>query len=349
MSIDVRYALERTMAEGTLRRRLKTIPTFVGGLIIMLAVAPVVLPLIALFDAVRWLISRKHWMGIRLYSFGLVYLTAETAGLIALGATWLATGFGRLQDPLQSWTFAIQQTWAGTLLGAARGIFGLRLEVENDEAVSPGPIVLMVRHASIVDNLLPAVLVSNRHGILLRYILKRELLSDPCLDVAGNRLPNYFVQRGSDDTQAELSAIRDLVADLGPNDGVLIYPEGTRFTEAKQTRALEKLRNIDADLFEQAQQLSHVLPPRLGGPLALLEAAGRADVVILTHQGLEGFAHLRDIWAGGMVDATIRVEFWRVPRSEIPANREEQISWLYEIWARVDNWIDELSGRDTPW
>ncbi len=336
------------MADGTLLRRLKTIPTFVGGLVVMLVMAPVLLPLIAVIDAVRWLISRKHWMGIRLYCFGLVYLTAETAGLVALGATWVATGFGRFRRPLLSWTFAIQQTWAGTLLAAARGIFSLQLEVNGEEAVAPGPIVLMVRHASIVDNLLPAVLVSTRHSILLRYVLKRELLSDPCLDVAGNRLPNYFVQRGADDTQAELSAIRELATGLGPNDGVLIYPEGTRFTKAKQTRALEKLRERDPGLFEQAQQLSHILPPRLSGPLALLDAAGTADVVVLTHQGLEGFAHLRDIWAGGMVDATIRVEFWRIPRSDIPANREDRISWLYEIWARIDSWIDESSSRDTP-
>jgi 1-acyl-sn-glycerol-3-phosphate acyltransferase len=336
------------MADGTLRRRLKTIPTFVGGLVVMLVMAPVLLPLIAVFDAVRWLISRKHWMGIRLYCFGLVYLTAETAGLVALGATWVAAGFGRFRSPLLNWAFAIQQTWAGVLLAAVKGIFRLRLEVAGENVVSPGPIVLMVRHTSIVDNLLPAVLVSTRHRIRLRYVLKRELLSDPCLDVAGNRLPNYFVQRGADDTQAELSAIRELATGLGTNDGVLIYPEGTRFTKAKQTRALEKLRERDQGLFEQAQQLSHVLPPRLSGPLALLDAAGTADVVVLTHQGLEGFAHLRDIWAGGMVDATIRVEFWRIPRSDIPANREDRISWLYETWARVDTWIDESSSRDTP-
>lgn len=335
------------MADGTLRRRLRTIPTFVGGLVLMLMVAPVLLPLIAVFDAVRWLISRKHWMGIRLYCFGLVYLTAETAGLAALGATWVATGFGRYRRPLLSWTFSIQQAWAGTLLAAARGIFSLRLEVAGEEVVAPGPIILMVRHASIVDNLLPAVLVSTRHRMLLRYVLKRELLSDPCLDVAGNRLPNYFVRRGADDTQSELSAISELGTGLGPNEGVLIYPEGTRFTRAKQTRALEKLRERDPGMFEQAQQLSHVLPPRLSGPLALLDAAGTADVVVLTHQGLEGFAHLRDIWAGGMVDATIRVEFWRIPRSDIPAGREERITWLYETWARVDAWIDESKRRDT--
>lgn len=336
------------MPNGTLRRRLKTIPSFVGGLIIMLVTAPVILPSIAVLDAARWLISRKHWMGIRLYFFGLVYLAAETAGLIALGATWLATGFGRFRNPLMRWTFAIQQTWAGALLAAASGIFGLRLEVANDEVVSPGPIVLMVRHASIVDNLLPAVLVSTRHRILLRYVLKRELLSDPCLDVAGNRLPNYFVERGSDDTQGELAAIRELAAGLGSNDGVLIYPEGTRFTKARQTRALEKLKERDSGLFDRARQLRHVLPPRLGGPLALVDAADRADVVVLTHQGLEGFAHLRDIWAGAMVDTTIRVGFWRIPRNDIPSDREDRIKWLHGIWADVDTWIDESSSRDAP-
>ncbi|GEM_PF-4370576 len=68
-----------------------------------------------------------------------------------------------------------------------------------------------------------------------------------------------------------------------------------------------------------------------------------ADVVVLTHQGLEGFAHLRDIWAGGMVGATIRVEFWRIPRAEIPAHRPDQVGWLYDLWDRIDNWIDESS------
>ena len=335
------------MTDGTLRRRLKTIPTFLGGLIVMLLMTPVLVPLVILVDAARWLIHRKHWMGTRLYCFGVVYLTAEAAGLIALGVTWVAAGFGRLPRPLLSWAYTIQQTWAGVLLAAARRIFGLRLEVAGEDAVSPGPIVLMARHASIVDNLLPAALVSSRHNIRLRYILKRELLSDPCLDVAGNRLPNYFVERGSDNTQAELSAIRDLAAGLGPEDGVLIYPEGTRFTQAKQARALEKLSEGDRIIYERAQRLRHVLPPRLGGTLALLDAADAADVVVLTHHGLEGFAHLRDIWSGGMVNATIRVEFWRIPRAEIPAHHADQIGWLYDLWTRIDNWIDESPSLNT--
>jgi 1-acyl-sn-glycerol-3-phosphate acyltransferase len=329
------------MPRGTVLRRLRTIPTFVGAFLLLVVLAPLLIPLIALTDAVRWIVTRRHWMGIRLYLFGIAYLTAEVVGLVALGAVWLVAGFGRARRSLLNWTFAIQQAWASTLLVAARAVFGLRFEVEGRDAVAPGPILLFVRHASIVDNLLPSVFVSGPHGIRLRYVLKRELLSDPCLDVAGSRLPNYFVDRGSDDTDRELEGIRHLADGLGTQDGVLIYPEGTRFTKAKQERALEKLSAGDPTLYNRARKLRHVLPPRPGGPLALLDATNPADVVVLTHHGLDGFAHLRDIWEGAMVDTTIRVAIWRIPRADLPKVPSEQLSWLYDVWDRVDGWIDE--------
>ena len=187
--------------------------------------------------------------------------------------------------------------------------------------------------------------MSGPHGIRLRYVLKRELLSDPCLDVAGNRLPNYFVDRESANTGQELDGIRRLAHELGPLDGVLIYPEGTRFTKAKQARALEKLSGGDPTIYSRAKSLRHVLPPRPGGTLALLDAAHSADVVVITHHGLDGFAHLRDIWEGTMVDTTIRVAIWRVPRSELPEEPAEQLSWLYDIWERVDDWIDARAAE----
>ena len=329
------------MPRGTLLRRLRTIPMFVVTLLLLVILAPLLMPLIALTDAIRWIGTRRHWMGTRLYLFGITYLTAEVVGLAALGGVWLAAGIGRARRPLLNWTFAIQQAWASTLFIAARVIFGLRFEVEGQDAAGPGPILLFVRHASIVDNLLPAMFVSSPHGIRLRYVLKRELLSDPCLDVAGNRLPNYFVERGSSDTAGELAAIRSLADGLGAEDGVLIYPEGTRFTPAKQTRALEKLSAGDPEIYHRAQGLRHVLPPRPGGPLALLEATDPADVVVLTHHGLDGFAHLRDIWEGAMVDTTVRVTIWRIPRAEIPVDASARLNWLFDVWARVDRWIDD--------
>jgi 1-acyl-sn-glycerol-3-phosphate acyltransferase len=313
---------------------------FGAAFLVLVILAPVLLPLIALTDAIRWIVARRHWMGTRLYLFGIAYLTAEVVGLVALGAVWLAAGFGRARRPLLKWTFSIQQAWASALFVAARAIFGLRFEVEGGEAAGPGPILLFVRHASIVDNLLPAMFVGSPHGIRLRYVLKRELLSDPCLDVAGNRLPNYFVDRGSDDTGTELDGVRRLADGIGARDGVLIYPEGTRFTRAKRERALEKLSTGDPVLFSRARQLHHVLPPRPGGPLALLDATDPADVVVLAHHGLDGFAHLRDIWEGAMVDTTVRVAIWRIPRAEIPVDSSERLNWLFDVWEQVDGWID---------
>jgi 1-acyl-sn-glycerol-3-phosphate acyltransferase len=88
----------------------------------------------------------------------------------------------------------------------------------------------------MVDTMLPAHLVANPTGFRLRYVLKKELLADPTLDIGGNRLPNYFINRGAGDSAKETEAVRRLASDLGSNDGVLIYPEGTRYSEEKRLR-----------------------------------------------------------------------------------------------------------------
>ncbi len=163
--------------------------------------------------------------------------------------------------------------------------------------------------------------------------------------MAGNRLPNYFVRRGSGEAEKELAEIRKLGRDLDGREGVLIYPEGTRFSTEKQRRALERLSRSSPDIYERARRLRHVLPPRPAGTLALLESTEPADVVVLTHYGLDGFAHLRDIWAGGMVRTTVRVHFRRIPRSQVPEGRAARTAWLFEVWQAVDDWIGEASDR----
>ncbi|HRE89632.1 MAG TPA: 1-acyl-sn-glycerol-3-phosphate acyltransferase, partial [Myxococcota bacterium] len=85
-------------------------------------------------------------------------------------------------------------------------------------------------HTSLVDTLLPTTYLTARRGLKLRWVLKRELLVDPCLDVAGSRLPNAFVARDGSDTEKALAQVRALATDLPADEGVLIYPEGTRFT-----------------------------------------------------------------------------------------------------------------------
>jgi 1-acyl-sn-glycerol-3-phosphate acyltransferase len=191
--------------------------------------------------------------------------------------------------------------------------------------------------------------VSRPYGVRLRYVLKRELLWDPCLDIVGNRLPNVFVDRFGDDSMGEVVRMQELARDLGPCDGILIYPEGTRFSEAKRRRALDRFQEKgDTEMLEYARSLTHVLPPRPGGTLGLLEAAPATDVVVCAHTGFEGAASLAQIWKGALVRQTIRVQFRRMPRDEIPAGRDARIAWIRGEWQRVDAWIESQQLRRLP-
>jgi len=323
----------------TQKRRLRSI-SIVGAAFVGTTVSlPLLLLAGLLYDIVALAMGRRHFMAIRLILMGWVYLGTEVLGIIALGGVWLVSAGGRFRGVFIGGTYVIQGWWAGSVFLAIRTIFSIRVEVEGSSSLAPGPIMVFMRHTSIVDNLLPSALITAPHGIKLRYVLKRELLSDPCLDIAGSRLPNYFVDRRSTEPEGEVAAIGRLGSGLGGDEGVLIYPEGTRFTEERRTRALEHIRVSNPELHERAAAMRFVLPPRLGGPLALLDARPGADVVIAAHAGLDGFSHIRQILAGGLVGSTVRVQFRRFAHGDIPAEPQERANWLYDRWAEVDAWI----------
>jgi len=317
------------------RRRLRTVPRTYAVCAALWIVAPVLLPLIVVMDLFR----RRRFAATRVTLFGMVYFTVECALLPGLLVSWLR--FRRDSDKLMAVTARQQRRFAGTLMAAIERLFSLRLVVRGDDVVAGGPVIVLVRHASIIDTLLPTTYLTTRHGMLLRFVLKRELIEDPCIDIAGHRLQNHFVRRGADDNSADLDAIRALASDLGPTDGVLLYPEGTRFTLAKQASAREALagRSDGSARMSTALALQTVLPPRPGGTLAALSGAPTADVVVVAHTGLEGFALVSDIWRGGMIGNTVEVEVWRIPRATIPTDAEAQRDWLLSVWSDVDRWV----------
>lgn len=323
-----------------LRRRIVTVPRSFLIAIVLTLLLPILLIVAVLVDRARWYMTGSPFMGVRLVIFGWIFSLVEAAGLLWMFWVWVTSGFGTRREKLVAATWPIQAWWAGTLLDAATRIFRLELDVRGLDNATPGPIIAMFRHASIVDNLLPAALLQHGLGFKLRWILKRELLTLTALDVAGTRLPNHFVDRSSTDPRKELRAISRLTADLGEDEGVLIFPEGTRFTAERRQRALDDLAARSPELLARASQLRHTMPPRIGGTLTLLEAG--YDVVVCAHEGLGGFAKISDIWSGGLVGRTIHIELWRLPASEIPSDRRERIDWLYAQWQRVDDWIEAI-------
>jgi 1-acyl-sn-glycerol-3-phosphate acyltransferase len=326
-------------------RRLITVPGYVLAWFLWLGAVPVWLPLVIVVDVVR----RNRSVALRGATLVSVYLTCETLGIAASGALWVWKSIFRVDA--ERWTdihFRLETWWGSTLFRAVVRLFGLRIEVEGDADLGRGPYLLLLRHASTADTLLASALVSKPYGVRLRYVLKRELLWDPCLDIVGNRVPNVFVDRFSDDSVGEVVRMQELARDLGPRDGILIYPEGTRFSEAKRKRALDRFQEKgDAKLLEYARSLGRVLPPRPGGTLGLLEAVPAADIVICAHTGFEGAASLAEIWKGALVDQTIRVQFRRIPRDEIPAGRDARVAWVFEEWQRVDAWIEGQQFRES--
>ncbi|MGF1665335.1 MAG: 1-acyl-sn-glycerol-3-phosphate acyltransferase [Acidimicrobiia bacterium] len=323
--------------ESPFGRRVRTIPAVVAAWLLVMALLPALLPVAVCIDAFRWLGRRTPFMATRLVLFLLAYLSIEVVGLVALCTIWFASGLGKNQDTLRRGTFAVQRRWAEAVFDSVRGVFDLTFEARGLEHVADSPVLLVARHASIIDNLLPAHYITKPHGTHIAYVMKSELLVDPCLDVAGNRLPNVFVKRGAGEAERDVAAIRTLGAELVEGQGVLIYPEGTRFTPAKLNAAVRRLEKSPR-LQQIATELTVVLPPRPSGVLALLESS-TADVVVMAHRGLDGFARVADIWKGAMVRTHVEIAFWRIPRSEIPEGRSERVEWLFEMWRDIDRWV----------
>lgn len=316
-------------------RRLVTISLYVGLAAVYLGGAPLWFLLAALSDVVaRQPRARPR---VRALSFFGLYLGAEVVGVAIALALGLVTLGGRLGGGARyvEWNAALQRHWTQAIFRGSVWLFGMQVEVEGAALAARGPMLLFVRHTSSADTLLAA---ANPHRLLLRYVLKRELLWDPCLDLVGKRLPNAFVDRRSPRSQGEIDAVVSLTAGLDEHSAVLIYPEGTRFEPAKLARSVEKLAEMGLPhLAAISSRYERVLPPRLGGPLALLDAAPDVDVVFLDHTGFEGAATFASFWGGGLVGKTLHVRIRRFAASSVPAVGRD--AWLFERWAELDVWV----------
>jgi 1-acyl-sn-glycerol-3-phosphate acyltransferase len=307
--------------------------------------SPVLLIAAVLVDAALWLRRRKPWMAVRLLAMLWWFLLGELWAVVALFGIWILSG-GRDGARRRDRVYRLKRAWLRSHLAGIRVLFGLRFEIEGLELAAPGPVLVLIRHASIIDNALPDAILGHAHKLGFRFVIKRELQVLPTIDIGGRWVPTLFVRRASGDTAAELERMKALTVDMSAHDGLLLYPEGTRSTPEKLARAKQIIAERQPELAPLADRLRHLLPPRLGGTLTLLESARDADVVIFGHVGLDGFEYISDIWSGGLVGTTVRLKFWRFPAAEVPHGRDELIAWLFDRWQELDDWIGEMRAAD---
>jgi 1-acyl-sn-glycerol-3-phosphate acyltransferase len=333
-------------AAPRLWRRARGIAIEAVAFLVLTLLFPLALLAAVIVDLVLWLRRRKPWMAVRLVAMAWWFLFGELRGIAGLAGIWIVTGGPAGAGSLRRrrLVYALRIHWARSHLGGVRVLFGLTFEVDGLELAGPGPVIVLIRHASIIDNAMPDAIVGHAHGLGLRFVLKRELQMIPTIDIGGRWVPTIFVRRASTDPEGEVARLRRLAEDLGEGEGVLIYPEGTRHTDAKLASAQAVIAKRQPAIAPLANRLRNVLPPRLGGPLALLDEAQGADVVVCGHVGFDGFEYISDIWAGGLVGTTVKVRFWRTPAAEVPAGAEDRVAWLYERWQVLDDWVGEQRG-----
>lgn len=323
-----------------LSRRVRGIAVEAFVFVAITLLSPVLLIAVLAIDLALWLRRRKPWMAFRLLAMLWWFLAGELYALLGLLAIW-ALSKGRDGPRRRDRVYRLKRRWLASHLAGVRVLFQLRFEVEGLALAGPGPVLVLIRHASIIDNALPDAIVGRAHGLGFRFIIKRELQMLPTIDIGGRWVPTLFVRRASGDTEGELERMRSLTLNMSSHDGLLIYPEGTRATPEKLARAKEIIAERQPQIASLAARLQNLLPPRLGGTVELLESARDADVVVFGHVGLDGFEYISDIWAGGLLGSTVRLKFWRFAAAEVPRERDALIVWLYERWQELDDWVGE--------
>jgi 1-acyl-sn-glycerol-3-phosphate acyltransferase len=309
---------------------------------VLLLVTPIVLPVSALLD----LITRTPMRRSRTWLLYLFILGNEGLG------TWLSIAMvvfhaGRLHRPKTQARFhRLMVWWGGRHLTYLRWFAGLRWVIENPEVAKGANAIVLARHASHADAVLPILIFGNVGGYQIRYTLKEDLQWSPAMDIVGNLLPHVFVDRSPPPDSPLWPRIRELATGVDDDTVTIIFPEGTFYTPERLDRAATRIAETRPDLEAKVRSLGHLLPPRPAGTHALLDGAPGADLVLVAHAGMEAFGDLAQIRASLPLREPVRVRLWRIDRSDVPTDDGIFAGWLLDRWVEMDAWINaELGDR----
>jgi 1-acyl-sn-glycerol-3-phosphate acyltransferase len=332
-------------------RRFLVAPVVVG----LTGLLWITLPLWLLAAAALSPVLPGRWRALRLSWIAVLYLSIETALLLIMWGAWFASGFGRrIRTPYwEGIHYDLVQGVTWVFFREARRVLRLRIETSGpapDE--HPGvPVLVCCRHAGPGDSFTLIHALMHWYRREPRVVLKDTLAWDPMIDVVLNRIPARFITPNPGEGEDLESQITELATGLDANDAFVIFPEGGNFTPRRRDKAIARLRRLGLErMAQRAEAMTNVLAPRPGGFLAALDAAPDADVVLVAHTGLDHLLTVGDVWRELPMDKRIVMQWWQVPRAEIPEGRDARIEWLYGWWERIDLWIaenrpEETSGR----
>jgi 1-acyl-sn-glycerol-3-phosphate acyltransferase len=279
-------------------------------IVLMIVLSTVVLVSILLFLAVlKWLVPLKE--------FGKL---AET-GILWLAKAWISNN---------SWMI--------------RHCTSLQTHYTEDACLDPqGHYLVLSNHQSWVDIVILQKVFNHRIPFM-RFFLKKQLIWVPLLGLAWWALDFPFMQRHTKSQlqkQPELAG-KDIEATrkacekfLGKAVSIMIFPEGTRFTNAKHA--------------QQQSPFTDLLKPKSGGMAYALDAMGRGlhsilDVTVYYPNGKPG---MWDLIANRVKAVYVDVKLRNIPETmrtgdyeNDRAFRVEFQRWMNELWFEKQNKLD---------
>lgn len=317
-------------------RRVVSIPVALALAPVMILTAPVVLPALAVFDL---LTGARRLPLVRVGVMAIVFALHEWYATLLYLRFGLVPGTAKIPRLQQA-----MGDWSGSLLDWCGRILGAEVDWGDLETMPPGRLLVLARHASNIDAIIPCVLFTKLLRRPAHYVLKRELRWFPSFDLFAPPLGNSFVERGGN-TEDQLVQLEKLAHVARPDGALIIFPEGTFATPAKRERIRASLvRKGETAAVALTDELRSLLPPKPAGVLALRRARPDAAPMVLAHRGLDGVSSFAGLRSNLPLTSPIVVRWW--PAAPPPAADEDQRAWLASEWRRLDRWI--ASGQIDP-
>lgn len=213
------------------------------------------------------------------------------------------------------------------------------IEWRDHAPLDSGPVVVVARHTSFFDALIPAALLANRNRLLPHHVVTAGLQFAPLIDIVGHRFPNRFISRNPGSGSRELGPIESVGELLNDTSGCIIFPEGTFRSPERFERAVRRLSRRNPAQAATAKGLLHTLPPRPSGTWALLQGSPTADLVVCTNTGFERFGFVKDIMKNMPSRTPVIIETWRIARRDIPTDFEAFSLWFFNEFKKIDIWV----------
>ncbi|RPE36904.1 hypothetical protein [Kitasatospora cineracea] len=230
---------------------------------------------------------------------------------------------------------------------------GLRFRIEPpDPMPDPGrPVIVLARHAGILNTQLAFTAVTAVLGLRPRGIAKRCVALEPGLRALLRGIPLALFRWDRAGRAAALAELTAQSRSLGPGEALWLYPEGTNYSAARRSASIARLRARGQHaLADRAEAMPHLLPPHLPGALAVLAAAvPGTQVLVCGHTGPERLLPwmLGPGYAPGPGDL-VRLRWWTFRADRVPTDPARFADWLYDRWHHLDTWIAATTDPAAP-